>query len=249
MAPQARHRVLAEGLADWEAMAHDRSGTQVLLRALRGVPAFLWTRLSDRSVTSLPAGVALALVGFGGMAAGSRSSAYPEPFRFFVLASSAGLLLLGLGFVRDPQRLIIRRYRCGSLLTAIGFMGLAFTLPTAAQWPYDGPVLEHVVMDRAMQASFVIIAVALLMLTLASFLSAPQRLVRLAGIALMAGVIVLGLTQLSWGIGMSPVDLAMTVASVTIGLGALSFAHVLPRLRHLPVETQSEPQDELKGTA
>lgn len=235
MTVEERRQFLTESLADWEAMAHERRPRHVLWRALRGIPAAIWIRLSDREVTSMPAGVAMTLVGIGGITAGARSSAYPAPFRHFVTLSSLGLLLLGVNFVRNPRQLVLRRYRPAGLVTAVGFTGLAVTLPTAAQWPYDGPVLENRIMDSAMQVSFVVIAIGFLLLVAASYLPTHRRLVTYAGLTLILGVATLGVTQVAWGVSMSAIDLAMTAASIMIGLAALSFVHVLPRLRHLDV--------------
>ncbi|MDJ0923645.1 MAG: hypothetical protein QNJ77_03705 [Acidimicrobiia bacterium] len=230
-----RQRLLSEGLADWEAMAEDQRPRQVLGRAIRGIPAAIWFRLSDRDITSMPAGIALSLVGLGGIVSGSAASPYPEPFKLFVVVTSAGLLLVGVNFVRNPRRVILARYRPAGLLAAVGFTGLAVTFPTAAQWPYDGPVLENVVMDRAMQVSFVVIAIGFLLLIAASHVREGRRWVTTAGIVLVIGTATLGVTQIVWGVTMAPIDLTMSVPSLVIGLGALSFVHVLPRLRHLDI--------------
>jgi hypothetical protein len=117
----------------------------------------------------------------------------------------------------------------------VGFAGLAFNLPTTAQWPYEGPVLEHIVMDRALQASFAMLSTGFFLLIVASLYGNAPRLVSAAGSALVLGTAILGITQVAWGIAMSPVDLLVTAAAITIGLGALSFVHVLPRLRHLDI--------------
>ena len=93
-----------------------------------------------------------------------------------------------------------------------------------------------------MQLSFVIIAVAFVTLVAASMVPARYGLATKAGVILIAGVAMQGLAQLAWGIWMATVDLAATAPSVVIGLGALSFAHVLPRLRHLEfVHPDGEP--------
>lgn len=244
MTVEERRQFLSESLADWEAMATEQRPRHVLWRAFRGIPAAVWIRLSDREITSMPAGVAMTLVGIGGISTGARSSAYPEPFRQFVIMASLGLMLAGLNFVRDPRQLVLSRYRPAGLVAAIGFTGLAATLPTAAQWPYDGPVLENRVMDSAMQVSFVVIAIGFLLLVAASFLPARPRIVTFAGLTLILGVAALGVTQVAWGVSMSPIDLTMTAASIMIGLAALSFVHVLPRLRHLEV-IHARPKNEV----
>ena len=233
MTPSERQQLLSEGLADWEAMAAERRPEQILLRALRGIPAAVWLRFSDREVTAMPAGVALSMVGLGGIASSLWGSPYPAPFRQFLILACLGLLLVGLNFVRDARRLVLPRYRPAAACIIVGFVGLAFTLPTTAQWPYEGPVLEHIVMDRALQASFAMISAGFLLLLIASFRTTAPRLVAVAGSLLVLGTAIIGVTQVAWGITMAPVDMGMTVASIVIGLGALSFVHVLPRLRHL----------------
>jgi hypothetical protein len=235
MARDERRRLLSEGLADWEAMAEELSARQVFLRAFRGIPAAIWIRLSDREVTAMPAGIALTMVGLGGITAGVQSTSYPTAFRQSTILASIGLVLVGVNFVRDPRRVVLSRYRAAGVVAAAGFAGLAVTLPTTAQWPYDGPVLENRLGDAAMQASFVIIAVGFLLLTAASLVPRRSRLVLEAGVTVMVGAVVLGVAQIVWGISMSPIDLPMTAAAIVIGLAALSFAHVLPRLRHLTV--------------
>lgn len=235
MRTEERNPLLSEGLADWEAMAETRGWRQITWRAIRGVPSAIWARLSTRDITSMPAGLALAIVGLGGVAAGLQSSAYPSGFRSFVIMTSSGLMLVGMNFVRDPRRIILPNYRAALALAAAGFVGLAVSLPTAAEWPYDGPVLENAIMDRAMQVSFLMIALGLLLLFGASFRRGRSRIVSLAGMVLVTGVAILGVTQISWAFGMTPIDLTTALASVVIGLGALSFVHVLPRLRHLEI--------------
>lgn len=230
-----RQQLLSEGLADWEAMAAERRPVHILWRALRGVPAAIWLRLSDREITAMPAGIALSMVGIGGIASGLWRSPYPTPFRQFIVLACLGLLLIGLNFVRDPRRVVLHRYRPAAACIVVGFIGLAFTLPTAAQWPYEGPVLEHIVMDRALQVSFMMISAAFCLLLLASLRTVAHRLVSAGGLLLVLGTAIIGVTQVAWGVTMAPVDLAMTAASTVIGLGALSFTHVLPRLRHLDV--------------
>lgn len=247
MRSEDRKPLLSEGLADWEAMAEERGWRQITWRAIRGVPSAIWARLSNRDTTSMPAGLALSIVGLGGVAAGLQSSAYPSPFRSFVIMTSFGLMFTGMNFVRDPRRIVLPKYRAALALAAVGFVGLAVSLPTAAEWPYDGPVLENAIMDRAMQISFVVIALGFLLLIGASFQRGRSRSVCVGGIVLIAGVAILGITQISWAFGMTPIDLTTALASIVIGLGALSFVHVLPRLRHLeiigrPQQPPAQPQ-------
>lgn len=243
MRTEDRKPLLNEGLADWEAMAEAQSWQQVLWRAVRGVPSAIWIRLNNREVTAMPAGLALAFVGLGGAAVGFQASAYPFEFRRFVVLTSLGLMLVGVNFVRDPRRIVLSRYRIACTLTSVGFAGLAVSLPTAMEWPYDGPVLETAIVDRSMQASFVIIAAGFLLLLAASFPLGKSRLSTIGGAVLMIGVAVLGVTQLAWAFALTPIDLPTALASVVIGLAALSFVHVLPRLRHMEIvgRRPSEP--------
>ena len=127
MPREIRHRFLSEALADWEAMANEAEAHHLLWRALRGVPAAIWARLDDHDVTSLPAGMALSVVGIGGFAASAQSIVYPAPFRRSAMVASLGLLLVGINFVRSPRRLILRRYRPVGVVVAAGFTGLAVT--------------------------------------------------------------------------------------------------------------------------
>jgi hypothetical protein len=235
MAGDERRRLLGETLADWEAMSREHRSPRILWRATKGIPAAIWFRLSDREVTAVPAGIALSMVGIGGVASGLWGSPYPAPFRQFLILACLGLLLLGVNFVRDARRLVLARHRPAAACVIVGFVGLALTLPTAAQWPYEGPVVEHIVMDRALQVSFAMISTGSLYLLLASFRKTAPPLISAAGLLLVAGTAIIGVSQVAWGITMAPVDLPMAAGSLMIGLGALSFTHVLPRLRHLNV--------------
>ena len=235
MTTDERQRALAEYMADWEAMAQDRGPRHVVGRALRGIPTAIWIRLSDREITAMPAGLAMTLVGIGAASVGTRSFTFPSPFRHFVIVTSLGLMLVGINFVREPRRLVLRRYRLAGLMAGGGFAGLAATLPTAAQWPYEGPVVESRLWDGALQMSFVIIAVGFLLLVATSLWPARGSLLSVAGGTLMVGIATFGVSLIVWGITMSPVDLPLAPAAVVIGRAALSFVHVLPRLRHLDV--------------
>lgn len=233
MAGEERRHLLSETLADWEAMSHDHRSGRILWRAIKGIPAAIWVRLDRRSITAMPAGVALTMVGFGAIAASVQDGTLPSPFNEFAAVTAAGLVLVGVNFVREPRRITVRRYRPAALASAIGFGGLAFTLPAAETWPYDTPLIHTPVIDRGMQLSFALIALGFLLLLAAT--RHNPKLIRTAGLVLMIGCAGLGITQVAWGIVMSPIDLDMTAASIVIGLGALSFVHVLPRLRHLEV--------------
>jgi hypothetical protein len=230
-----RKLLLTEGLADWEAMAEARRGHHVIGRALRGIPSAIWIRLNDREVTSLPAGVAMSLIGLGGVAVGVQSSAYPFGFRRFVILASLGVMLVGLNFVRSPRSINLRKYRLAAATASIGFFGLAITLPTNSQWPYEAPVVETAFVDAAMPISFLIIAAGCGLVLAASFTRGRPPLVSLGGFVLVAGVALLGVAQLAWAFAMVPIDLTSALASVVIGLAALSFVHVLPRLRHIEI--------------
>lgn len=247
MAREERRRFLSEGLADWEAMASEEKPRRLVWRAARGIPAAVWARLDDRDVTSMPAGVALTVIGMAVLAGAVQLTTFPVPFRQSAMLAGVGLMLVGISFVRDPRRIVVNRYRLIAAAVAAGFGGLAITLPTAAEWPYEGPVLENLVVDTAIQAGFAVIAVAFALLVAVSFLPARHRLLTAAGVTLLVGVAALGMALTAWAILMAPVDLAATGASLVAGLAALSFAHVLPRLRHLEF-VYSEHEHLGKGT-
>ena len=52
---QVRREHLVEADADWEAMEADYAPRYIALRTLRGIPAWMWTRLTVRNTTTLPA--------------------------------------------------------------------------------------------------------------------------------------------------------------------------------------------------
>ena len=235
MLPEEREVFLTETLADWEAMAKERPGASIIWRTARGIPATVWIRLNRREITAMPAGIALTLVGAGCVAAATQTHVLPNPFRSYIIVAALGLVLVGINFVRQPNMLTLSRYRLPAALGTIGFAGLAMFLPTAAHWPYEAPLVENVVIDRGMQLSFVVIALGFSVLIVASLGPSPAPWVRRSGLVLMLGVAMLALTVIAWGITMSPVDMTMTAASLVVGLAALSFVHVLPRLRHLEI--------------
>ena len=86
-----------------------------------------------------------------------------------------------------------------------------------------------------MPISFLIIAAGCGLILTASFFRGRSLLVSLSGLTLVVGVALLGVTQLAWAFAMTPIDLSSALASIVIGLAALSFVHVLPRLRHMEI--------------
>ncbi len=177
----------------------------------------------------------MSVVGLGGIANGLQAFTYPFPFRQFVILTSLGLLLVGINLISNPRRLIVNRFRVAGIVVSSGFVGLTASYPTAADWRYEAAMPPSYPTDYAMQASFIIIAAAFVLIVAASFFPPRRRLVAAAGILLMVGVSTFAVTQLLWGIWAAPADLAMTAAAVLVGLAALSFVHVLPRVRHLDV--------------
>ena len=119
MPPDERAGFLSETVADWEAMAGDRRPVQLLWRALRGIPAAIWMRLDRRAITAMPAGVAMIMVGLGALAASVQEGILPSPFQEFAAATAAGMLLIGINFVREPRRIKLRRYRLAAVVAGL----------------------------------------------------------------------------------------------------------------------------------
>lgn len=239
MSAEERQSYLSESRADWDAMAETSKPNLVLWRALRGIPAAVWIRLSDRDTTALPAGIAMTLVGAGSMMAGSQAFAYPQRFRHFVMVTSAGMLLVGIALVRNPRSIELSRFRVAAAVVAAGFVGLTVQYPTEADWALDTVMPKSFTTDYAMQASFAVIALGFILLLVASFAPPRRSYATVVGIVLMVGIGGLAVTLILWGIWAAPAGLAMTAASIVVGLAALSLVHVLPRLRHLEISNNT----------
>jgi len=233
MAHEFRESFLSEGLADWEEMHRDRGSISVLLRALRGVPTAVWARFDEHDTTALPAAVAITLLGVAGVAAGLLETAYPMDTRRFALLSAFGTFLMGATLIRDPRRLVLRRYRLSALLLGAGFIGMAANLPPAEAWAYDVPLAETAVIDGVLAVGFSLVGIGFALVVLASFVS--KRLLTYAGIAIMVGTALFAGAQIAWGITAVTVDPAITVTSVAVGLASLSLLHVVPRIRKLKI--------------
>lgn len=235
MPSHERNSYLAETLADWSEMQADRGSVSVFFRAIKGIPAGIWARFDEHDTTALPASLAIAFVGICGLVAGLLEAAYPVHMRRFVLLAALGTFLLGANLLRDPRRLILRRYRIPGLMLATGFGGMAANMPTQADWPYDAPFVDTPLADLGIVVGFVLVGLGFAAMVLASFAKRPQRLTMVAAITVMAGTALFATAQIAWGVVAVAIDPAITVTSVGIGLAALSFLHVVPRLRHLEI--------------
>ena len=235
MAQAERRTFLAEALDDWEEMHRDRGSLGVLARAIRGIPAGIWARLDENDITALPAALAIAALGIGGIAAGLLDGTYPFDLRRYVLLSAVGTLLLGTTLMRDPRRIVLRKYRVASLMLAAGFVGMAANMPTWEEWQYDTPFVDTVVADRLIGAGFVAVGVGFAAVFVASLLSHRRQIVLTAGWGIMIGTILFALGQIAWGVVAVNTDPKITVVSIAVALASLSFAHVMPRLRKLEI--------------
>lgn len=230
-----RSTFLAEALADWEEMYRDRGSLGVLERAVRGIPAGIWARLDQNDTTALPAAMAIAAVGVGGIGAGLLDGTYSFDIRRFVLVSAIGTLLLGATLMRYPRRIVLRKYRVASLMLATGFIGMAANMPTSDEWQYDTPFVDTVVADRLIAAGFIAVGVGFAAVFIASLITHRRPVAVVAGWGIMIGTILFSFGQISWGLSAVGTDLKITVVSIVVALGSLSFAHVMPRLRKLEI--------------
>ena len=240
MEPRQRDSFLAEGLADWDDMQHTEGTARVVLRALRGIPAGIWARLDEGDTTALPVSVAISLVGLAGTAAGLLERTDPMDMRRFVLLSAVGTFLLGALMMREPRRIVLRTYRLPGTLLAAGFLGMAANMPEPDQWPYETQVLETALIDLAMATGFAAVGIGFAAIVIASLIHEPRPLAFKGGVAVVVGTGIFGCAQIAWGIAAVTIDAAITVTSVGVGLAALSFIHVVPRLRKLQIVKQRE---------
>ncbi|MCP3997038.1 MAG: hypothetical protein GY722_18540 [bacterium] len=228
-----RRELLLESDEDWELMYADLGPSRVLLRAARGVPSALLGRMDDRERTALPAAIAFMILAAAGLGAGLLERTYPSDIRRFVLISAIGLGLAGIVMARSPRLIPLRRLRIPMLVLFVGFLGLATNMPTEADWRYDSPMVGSASGDALMTAGFAVIAIGCLFVATATFRRSPRRTFLAGGATIVLGAILFGAGQIVWGVVAVTVDPAVTATSVTIGLGALSIAHVTPRLRYL----------------
>ena len=235
MPAAVRRTFLTETLGDSEEMHADRGPLRVLLRAGRGVPAGFWARFTQPETTALPASVAIALVGLAGLVVGFLESTYPMDMRRFVLLSAVGTFLLGATLISNPRQIVLRRYRLSGLMLAAGFIGMALNMPAQTDWPYDTPFVDTVLADRVIAIGFVAVGIGALLLVLASFVKRRRLVATSAGFTVMIGTALFAGGQIAWGIVAVTTDPAITATSVGAGLAALSFLHVVPRLRKLEI--------------
>lgn len=235
MAPALRNARLNESLADWEAMYSDRGSLATMTRALRGVPAGIWVRLDAHGVTTIPAGVAIAALGLGGMVAGGIGSAYPTPLRISIVIAGIGSLLVAIRLITHPRQLVVRHLVAPLLTMAAGFVGMALYIPSPDRWSDQRPAAESPLLDSAMTIAFLTVGAGLVLLALVPATTDKHRLARVAGTTVALGLTSFAITQIIWGLTVAPQDLAITVPSIGAGLAAGSAAHVVPRLRHLEI--------------
>ncbi len=226
---------LAEADADWEAMQAELGSFHVLGRALRGTPAWIWDRLTARDTTTLPAAAALALVAVGGLTAGLHPVAYPVRMRILVGLTAGGLLLSSLVLLMNPRRLVLRRFGLPALASSIGFVGLAFDLPPNELWQYSRPVLDHWTVNGLVQTSLLVLGVGFA-ISAVNAVARSRRLLVASGTVIVLGLTLFASSQIIWGVWVTSVDFWLATASIMMGLAALSWAHVMPRLRHLELE-------------
>jgi hypothetical protein len=232
--PQAeRSRLLSETLADWDAMHRAEGSARVIRRAIRGIPAAMWARLDEGDTTALPVAVAVSLIGITGIAVGLLERTYPLDLRRFILVTALGTLLLGAAMMRDPRQLVLRRYRLPATMLVAGFFGMAANMPSPQEWQYDAPYVETILIDRITATGFAAVGIGFAAIVVASFLSRGRLVTLIGGASVMAGTAAFGCAQIGWGFAAVTTDLAITATSIAVGLSALSFIHVVPRLRKL----------------
>lgn len=224
-----------EMLADWCDMHREEGAAAVIVRALRGVPSGVLSRLDTGETTTLPVAVAASLVGVAAIASSALGGTYPMDIRRFILISAVGAVLGGAVMFRDPRRLVLRRLRVPGMMISVGFVGMAMNIPTPDEWMYDTPYADTPLIDSATAAGFVAVGTGFAMVVLASFL-VRRRVLAIAGAgAIGVGTAVFACAQIAWGITAVTVDPAITVTSISVGLAALSFLHAVPRLRNLQI--------------
>ena len=231
-----RRELLLESDEDWELMHADLGPGPVLLRAARGIPSAIWTRMEDREPTALPAAIAFVVIAVAGIGAGLLERMYPVDIRRFVFVSGIGCGLVGVVMARSPRLIPLRRLRIPMLVLFAGFLGMATHMPSEADWRYDSPMVGSASGDALIATGFAAIAVGCLIVAAATFRRSPRRTFLAGGATIVSGAILFGTGQIIWGIVAVTVEPAVTATSVTMGLAAFSIAHVTPRLRHLVAE-------------
>jgi hypothetical protein len=235
MPERERQDQIAESDVYWESMAIEYGARRVILQAIRAIPLWLWTRLSARDTTTLPAALGIALIGVGGITAMLQPGAYSETTRTLMAVATTGLLLAAYTLVRTPRRLILRRLGIPASLAAFGILGIAVDMPNPTVWEYGTPILSSPLIDALTMTGLLVVGVGAAVVAVGA-LFRSRHVAGLGGVLIIAGLSALGLSQVLWGIWDTSVDLALASASIVTGLAALSLVHVSPRLRHLEIE-------------
>lgn len=234
--PELRPGVLMESANDWELMYRDYGSLRVIARALRGIPAAVLGRMEDHDMTAIPAALVFAIMSAAATGAGLLAHTYPADIRRPTLLAALGLGLGGMALVRSPRRIVLKRLRLPALALGLGALGVAFNMPTEADWQYDVPYVDEGIADHLMVLGIFIASAGCLLIVLASLSKrGGRRLAGIGGASALAGIVLFGAGQIIWGFIAIPIDLAVTATALGAGLAACSLAHVLPRLRHLEV--------------
>ena len=190
-----RREMLAELLADWEAMHLDRGSRPVVIRFIRGIPVQLWDRLVNRDITAIPAAIAAGSVRLGGLVASSPAMQYPVDHRLTIALSALGIILLSWVMAIDPRRLNADLYRWPSAVAVVGLVGMALTMPVPDDWTYEAPFVSTPQLDMLMQFSMALTAVGLALVAVFGGLSRKRFL--FAGALIVTGLVLFGLTEIA----------------------------------------------------
>lgn len=235
MPANERCEYLAETAADWEEMLAEKGAKRVAVRALAGIPAWLWARLSLRNTTTLPAALGVTLVALGGMAASLQPGAYSGRVRALMAVASIGLLLGSVELFRSPRQIVLRRFAIPALLAAVGTIGVGFEMPAVTAWEYETAALNNPMVDAMTQAGLLALGAGCAISAINGFLVARRRIAIVSGTLVVLGLGFIGVSQIIWGIWDTSVDLGLAVSSIMTGLAALSLVHVMPRLRNVEI--------------
>jgi hypothetical protein len=234
--PVRRREILLETDADWDLMHRDCGPVRLTTRALRGVPAAIFSRLDEHEITALPAATIFAIMAVVSTETGLLSGSYPADVRRPTLLAAFGLALGGIALTRSPRRIVLKRLRWPAIALGLGTLGMALNMPTRADWPYDYPFVDTPIGDHLILVGFIAVTVGCFLVALAPALRRRRRVAGIGAAGALAGIFLFGLGQIVWGFAAIPVDLTVTATALVIGLASCSLVHVLPRLRYLEVE-------------